>query len=424
MLSIKIVLEMARNKSKKQDASREKAKPSAKDRMLYPLAFDNTLQPNIISTVASGKIILVNKAACMLLGYSKKELLSKTKSAIFNMDERAFKKMLKSRTAAGKLASIIMAIKKDRSVISCQITSAIFGDAYGIQRAITTISDMSQTVLEQMNIDIEKAKIVAADIVLVKSKQKNIDARKEKIVAKDIIQAQEKSDSRLAENNKRVEAENKIKEKQFAYAMEEAKDMERSDIGKELHDNVNQLLGVSRLYIDMAKRGGKETETYLSRSSEYTLTAIEEIRRLTKKLTTGIIKNVGLSEAIGKLSRDTMDVSPIKISCALESLTESSVNDKFSHNVFRIVQEQLNNILRHARASEVAISLSQNKKSIILSVADNGAGFDTGEQHKGIGIGNIKSRAASCNGIANFVSRPGGGCTLTVTFPVTDVLLR
>lgn len=403
---------MAKKKNKEQNAGRKKTLPATKDRALYVLAFDNTLQAHIISTVSSGKIILVNKAASLLLGYSKKELLAKTNSSLFKMDERAFKKMLRSRTATGKLASVIIAVKKDRSAIPCQITTGVFKDERGIKRAITTISDMSQSVLEQLDIDIEKAKTVAADIVLVRSKQKGIDARKEKIVAKDILVAQKRSDSRLAENNER-------KEKQFSVDMEEAKNMERSDIGKELHDNVNQLLGVSRLYMDMAKRGGAETESYLSRSSEYTLTAIEEIRKLTKKLTTGIIKNVGLIEAIGKLTTDTMEVNPVKISCALESLAVGNVSDKFSHNVFRIVQEQLNNILRHAAASEVTISLAQNKECILLTIADNGAGFDTLIEQKGIGIENIKSRAASCNGTADFVSEPGRGCILTVTFPVT-----
>ena len=156
---------------------------------------------------------------------------------------------------------------------------------------------------------------------------------------------------------------------------------------------------------------------YLSRSSEYTLTAIEEIRKLTKGLTTDTIKNLGLCEAIDNVTRDTMEVNPVKISCALKSFKEHSVNDKFKLNVFRIVQEQLNNILKHAKATEVTISLSQNKKSIILSISDNGVGFDTGKKRKGIGIANIKSRAASYNGTADFVSQPGQGCVLTVTFP-------
>jgi PAS domain S-box-containing protein len=222
----------------------------------------------------------------------------------------------------------------------------------------------------------------------------------------------------------KLEQEIKLKEKQIAEAMVDAKDTERSDIGKELHDNINQLLGVSRLYLQMAKGGGENSEMYLNRSSEYTLTAIEEIRKLTKGLTTDIIKNLGLCEAIENVVRDTMEVNPIKISCALQSFIENSVSRKFKLNVYRILQEQLNNILKHAGATYVIITLLQNKKSIVLTISDNGVGFDTGKKRKGIGVDNIINRAVSYNGTADFVSQPGQGCVLTVTFPATDALLN
>jgi PAS domain S-box-containing protein len=216
----------------------------------------------------------------------------------------------------------------------------------------------------------------------------------------------------------KIEQEIKLKEKQIEDAMQEAKDAERSEIGKELHDNVNQLLGASKLYLDMAKRGDENSEMYLSRSSKYTMMAIEEIRKLTKGLTTDTIKNLGLSEAIIDLASDIMEVAPVKIACALESFIEKSVDEKFKLNVFRIVQEQMNNILKHSKATEVKIILSQRKKAILLSIADNGVGFDTSKKQKGIGIANIKNRAASFNATADFVSEPGQGCILNVQFQI------
>jgi PAS domain S-box-containing protein len=220
-----------------------------------------------------------------------------------------------------------------------------------------------------------------------------------------------------------LDREIKLKEQQIKEAKEEAKETERSDIGKELHDNVNQLLGASKLYLEMAKRGGEHTEMYLSRSSEYTTTAIEEIRKLTRGLTTNTIQNLGLCEAIENVTRDAMEVNPVKISCELARFEENSVNDKFKMNVFRIIQEQLNNILKHAKATQVRVTLSQTKTTIMLSIADNGVGFDTAKNQKGIGIANIKNRAKSYSGVADFVSQPGKGCVLTVTFPFMDELL-
>ena len=216
----------------------------------------------------------------------------------------------------------------------------------------------------------------------------------------------------------RLEQEIKLKEMQIADAAEEAKETERSDIGRELHDNVNQLLGVSKLYLDMAKHGGDNSEMYIRRSTEYTVTAIEEIRKLSKELTSDTIKHFGLCEAIKDACRNIMEIHPVKIIYAMQAFDEKGMDDKFRHNVFRIIQEQLNNILKHASATTINISLSRNDRFITMTVSDNGVGFDTGLKRKGIGVDNIRNRAASCNGTVDLVSQPGHGCVLTVKFPV------
>ena len=120
--------------------------------------------------------------------------------------------------------------------------------------------------------------------------------------------------SRQKELEDRLDHEIKLKKRQISEATEEAKETERSDIGKELHDNVNQLLGTSRLYLELFAQGGENSKMYLSRSSEYIMTAIEEIRKLSQGLTADIIKNLGLCEAIDNVTRDTMEVNPVKIS--------------------------------------------------------------------------------------------------------------
>lgn len=383
--------------------SKHKTKPNASAKsipvssgiLLRQQAFDNSLQANIISSFDSGKILITNNAACKLLSYSKKELQTLTRSMIFDTHDNGFKKMLHENLKQGNSVSYVVVIKKNGKRVSCGITSAVFLDEKRTKKVITTITDMSKGILNQKNIDTRNEKLVADNIKIAKAMQKDIDAR-----------------------------QNKLREKQISEAMEDARDAERSDIGKELHDNVNQLLGASRLYLEMGKRGGKDSEKYFARSSQYTLSAIEEIRKLTKGLITDIIKNLGLRQAIEKIAHDTMEISFIEICCNMENFIEKSVNDKFKLNAFRIVQEQLNNILKHAKATKVKLNLSQNKKSVSISITDNGVGFDTSKNSNGIGIENIKSRAKAYKGAARFVSYPGKGCILGIKFPITAAILR
>ena len=147
-----------KNIYKKQSGASKKSTDSATDDTLRHLAFDNAAQSNIIFIVSSGKIIMANSAACKLLGYSKKELLTKSTSAIFDINESSFKKMLKQRTAKGHSTAVVTAIKKSGQLLPCEISSAVFMDEDGIETAITTISDISQSILKQKNIENLKKK--------------------------------------------------------------------------------------------------------------------------------------------------------------------------------------------------------------------------------------------------------------------------
>ena len=119
-----------------------------------------------------------------------------------------------------------------------------------------------------------------------------------------------------------------------------------------------------------------------------------------------------------------MELNQGKISFTMENFNERDVQDKFKLNIFRIIQEHLNNILKHAKATIASISLLQNKGSIRLIITDNGVGFNTNKKRTGIGMANIISRATAYNGNADFVSQPGKGCVLTIIFPLTNALLN
>ncbi|HTQ28382.1 MAG TPA: PAS domain S-box protein, partial [Puia sp.] len=193
----------------------------------------------------------------------------------------------------------------------------------------------------------------------------------------------------------KLELERRLKQQEIMEAMIVAQESERSEIGKELHDNVNQILGATRLYIDVAK-GEEEAEKrtgLLQQASNNLLGAIEEIRKLSRNLVSPVIRQSGLEQAIRDLMDDISLISTIRIKFSIYDIDESIINEKFKLNIFRIVQEQLNNILKHAQAKEVNILLAGTERSIKLVISDNGRGFDEARKKKGIGLINIESRA-------------------------------
>jgi PAS domain S-box-containing protein len=372
---------------------------------LHQLAFRNSFLPNIISIVESGRIIEANLAAGKLLGYSHKGLLTKNLEDIFDKDDHLYTDLLQHRGIAGHAIGNLMALKKNGKSLPCQITSVVFIGDNHIQKAITTLVNRSETIRQQKVIDVIQEKRFA------------------------IVKRLARSDSaaalhRVDDLEHQLDEEISGKEFQIASAVITAKEVERSDLGKELHDNVNQLLAASRMFMDMARRNKGKRNMYLSRSSEYTLTAIEEIRKLSKGLITDVVINLGLTNAIKHMTSDIMEAYPIKISCSMDKDIHQQMDAKFNLNIFRIVQEQLNNIIKHAKASIVFIRISQQKDKIVLSINDNGKGFDITRKVKGIGIRNIKSRAAFYQGTAHFESKKDRGCVLVVTFPIAEPVLN
>jgi two-component system, NarL family, sensor histidine kinase UhpB len=102
----------------------------------------------------------------------------------------------------------------------------------------------------------------------------------------------------------------------------------------------------------------------------------------------------------------------------MNNLDENVLNRDQKIAVYRIVQEQLNNILKYANASRVSIQLKNESGRIRLDIADDGDGFDPKAKRKGIGITNIISRAELYNGHVQIDSEPGKGCRLGVTLNV------
>ena len=206
------------------------------------------------------------------------------------------------------------------------------------------------------------------------------------------------------------------RQREISEAIIRAQEKERTQIGHELHDNVNQILSTVKLFVDMLTPASKEEKKIKTKSIEYILLAIEEIRKLSKELVVPQLKEKGLVDSIRDLIEDIHLSTVIKI-----KLTHDLENDLLSPGkkitLFRIVQEQLKNIIKHSQASKVDIYLENKEGNTQLMIKDNGIGFDASQTHSGIGLSNIYERVRFYNGSADIQTAPGKGCTLIVTIP-------
>ncbi|HTD93526.1 MAG TPA: PAS domain-containing protein [Chitinophagaceae bacterium] len=224
--------------------------------------------------------------------------------------------------------------------------------------------------------------------------------------------------------NEPVLLQNELTEKTLARQREvtravlTAQERERVNIGKELHDNLGQTLAVAKMYLQMAQKSDTTNHEYVGKSLDFVMSVMDEIRRISKVLVIPSKNIIGLFENILVLIKDITTVHPIKMEFYHSDISEGDINDELQLAIFRIIQEQVNNILTHSEASLASIILRKSEGKIVLIVSDNGKGFDPlTSMKKGVGIINIRSRVDICHGHVKIESQPGKGYELRAVFP-------
>jgi PAS domain S-box-containing protein len=329
----------------------------------YRSFFENSLDA-ILLTIPGGRVFAANPAATEVFGMSEEELCRQTRSDIMDVTDPAVIKLVEERLKTGKAKGELTFKRKDGSTFHGEVTSAIYQDASGHDRCTMMIRDITerkrlqQQLLEEQN-------------------------RYQLNVTKQVISAQER---------------------------------EREVIGRELHDNVNQVLTTVKLYLEMALTDKESRERLLPKSIQYVMDSINEIRKLSQDLSAPTLGTRSLVDSITALLEAVQSSSGLRIAFRHHTYqTSLPMEQKLA--LYRIIQEQLNNIIKHAKASKVLINIVQSAEGIILSIRDNGQGFDTTKQRNGIGINNIISRAQVFRGTVIIDSEIGKGCNLTVTLP-------
>lgn len=215
-----------------------------------------------------------------------------------------------------------------------------------------------------------------------------------------------------------VEKEKEQKQKAILKATIEGQEKERNDIGKELHDNVNQILIAANMNLGMAKPGNEiKILGLVKESQKLILKAVEEIRKLTHTMVSSQLEDIGLLEIIEDLTARINSLN--KFSLEFKSNIRGYIIPSLvSLTIFRVIQEQLNNIIKHAGADKVVINLTIQNKLLLLSIADDGKGATKDEMKNGIGLSNIKNRINAYNGTTVIYTSPGQGFKISVELPL------
>jgi PAS domain S-box-containing protein len=211
------------------------------------------------------------------------------------------------------------------------------------------------------------------------------------------------------------------KQKLIAQAMVDAQEKERAEIGKELHDNINQILSTTKLYLELAKNDNHQRLNLINRSAGNIHNAIHEIRNISRSLVPSSIGDLGLLDSILDLVESIRTTKTIHVEFYPVGEFDARINDKTKLMLFRIIQEQVNNVLKHSGARNLIIELilAESEHSIELSITDDGKGFNPEKVRKnGLGLSNIASRADLFGGKVTILSSPGRGCKLRVQIPV------
>lgn len=208
------------------------------------------------------------------------------------------------------------------------------------------------------------------------------------------------------------------KKQEMIIATLEAQERERKEISDELHDNVNQLLASALLFLKIVHKQPGDSNGYVGQSIDYINSAVEEIRNLSHTLNPGILKHNGLCAALNEMATGLNIPGRFEVRFETEQVDEARLPKELQLTLYRIVQENMNNVLKYAEASSVSISLSMHNEMLLLQIEDNGKGFDLEAAARGLGILNIYNRAESFGGKARIITSPGNGCLLNVEIPV------
>ena len=218
--------------------------------------------------------------------------------------------------------------------------------------------------------------------------------------------------------NRKMKQNDQNLQQHVANAVLSTQEMERLEISRELHDNINQILITAKMYLGRSMDKDPVDAEAVGKGLELVDKAIGEIKKLSNALTHVSEEEENLVHSLESLLENILPYDGININKKIQLPDESLINAKVKQTILRIVQEQLANILKHAEAKNLFIGINFHNHVLSLTLRDDGKGFSLPDVQPGLGFQNMKARVALMDGKLEINSSPGDGCTIRVHIPV------
>ena len=315
------------------------------------------------------RIMAVNDEYCRILGYSREELLQKTWADFTYSEDRLANESLFDQAIAGKLDAYTLnkrLVRKDGRVINTTVSARC------VRRP-----DGSPDYFVSLLLDITERE-------------------------------------QAIEREQRARAE-------YTLQLIASQEAERERIAGELHDSLGQSLSLIKNHAQLVllqKRLAADTRKEVEIISETTSSAIAEMRRISQDLHPYQLDHLGLTGALKALVDSIGNAGGIAIDARFDMVDDAFPRDAAA-SLYRIVQEGLNNILKHSRAKTSRITLERDLHEIRLVMKDDGQGFNPVANGKGMGLRNIAERARIIGGKLKMESKPGDGTRIEIIIPIS-----
>ncbi len=217
----------------------------------------------------------------------------------------------------------------------------------------------------------------------------------------------------------------RVQQEVFSRRLIASQESERQRIARELHDSLGQNLLVIKCRVALAQQQSAQPEKLaeqLGEAAAMTSSAIREVREISQGLRPFQLDELGLGQALEAVVRKLAAATPIRFVAEIAEL-RGVFPPEFEISFYRIVQECLNNVVKHSKAGECRVLVADNGSQVRAEITDNGRGLAGGDRRhgpaaaEGFGLTSIRERVRTLGGTVEFTSRPEGGTRVVVVVP-------